>query len=75
MLRCLKSPKPIHISEPANTLNYSGLIHGLIGWDVQMDSSSSWLEEEDVSTLTTFHQAVVISHITIPMETEKRKAG
>ncbi len=75
MLRCLnKYAKSIHTSPPANTLMYvSGLIHGLIGLDVPPDTS--WLDEEDVSLLTTKHSAIITTYVTQPIQTQQfRKA-
>jgi hypothetical protein len=67
-----KFKQPIHLSQTTNTLNISGFIHALVGWEVSR-CSSSWLEDEDVALFTTKHQAIVLSHITLPMKTEKRE--
>lgn len=75
MLRCLKSFKPsIRVSESANRLNVSGLIHNLIGWEVSICSSEP--DREEFAQFTTKHQALTAQYVTQPMKTEKKaKAG
>lgn len=73
MLRCLKSFKPsIRVSESANRLNVSGLIHNIIGWEVSICSSEP--DREEFAQFTTKHH--IANYVTQPMKTEKReKAG
>lgn len=75
MLRCLRRRKPSQSpspSQPAETLDGSRLIRGLIALDVPQ--SSFWLDEEDVPMLTTMHLNAVKSYRTEPIATQFKKA-
>jgi hypothetical protein len=68
MQRCLKQGYLI----PRSGLDCSRLIHSLIGLDVPSSSFSN--QDEDISLLTTIHQAVVLQmNCTQPMPTLKMK--
>ena len=71
-MRCfLKYIQSIYTSQPTNVMNVSGLIHGLIGWEVSICSSEP--DKEEIEQFTTKHAAVISQYVTQPIQTQQFK--